>query len=115
MAQLPEILEWYSATPMINEFRSEQAFLKNFLFSDEEFKPTENFTVSVMSGGGKVAPFVRRGRQAIMSGGYDESEQTISPPNIRIKRVIPSSDVIFRRHAGDKSAKKPVSPPRDIH
>jgi hypothetical protein len=101
MAQLPEVLEWYSLTSMINEMKSPQAFLRNLLFSDVESQPTENIVYSVMEGRRNVAPFVKKNSQAIMSGGYTEKEITITPPNIRLKRPVEAADVIFRRHAGD--------------
>lgn len=101
MAQLPEILEWYSLTPMVNEMKSPRTFLRDMFFSDVQTLPTENIVFSVLSGDRSTAPFVRRDGEAIMAGGYDETEYTIGAPNIRIKRPLEAADLIFRRHAGD--------------
>jgi hypothetical protein len=101
MAQLPEILEWYSLTPMVNEMKSPRTFLRDGFFGDVETQTTENIVFSVLEGGRETAPFVKRDGEAIMAGGYDEKEYTIGAPNIRIKRPLEASDLIFRRHAGD--------------
>lgn len=102
MAQLPEVLEWYSLTEAINEMKSPQAFIRNLLFSDVQTKPTENIVFTVLSGGREVAPFVEKNGEAIMAGGYTEAEKTVGAPNIRIKRPLEASDLIFNRHAGDQ-------------
>lgn len=101
MAQLPEILEWFSLTPMVNEMKSPRTFLRDMFFSDVQTLPTENIVFSVLEGGREAAPFVKRDGEAIMAGGYDEKEYTIGAPNIRIKRPLEAADLIFRRHAGD--------------
>ena len=99
--QLPEVLEWYSLTGMVNEMKSPQSFIRNLLFSNVRAYSTENVVYSVLSGGREVAPFVQKNGEAIMAGGYDEAEKTVSPANIRIKRPLEAADLIFRRHAGD--------------
>ena len=38
----PEILEWYSLTAMVNEMKSQQAFIRNLLFGDVRTYDTEN-------------------------------------------------------------------------
>ena len=102
MAQLPEVLEWYSLTEAVNAMQSPQAFIRNLLFGDVQTKPTENIVFTVLSGGREVAPFVEKNGEAIMAGGYTEAEKTVSAPNIRIKRVLEAADLIFNRHAGDQ-------------
>lgn len=101
MLQLPEVLEWYSLTPMVNEMKSPRTFLRDMFFSDVEQKITENIVFSILEGGREVAPFVKRDSEAVMAGGYSEKEVTVSAPNIRIKRPLEAADLIFRRHAGD--------------
>jgi len=98
----PEILEWYSLTAMVNEMKSQQAFIRNLLFGDVRTYDTENIVYSVLSGGREVAPFVKKNGEAIMAGGYEEAEKNVSPANIRIKRPLEAADLIFRRHAGDE-------------
>lgn len=99
--QLPEILEWYTLTALVNEQKAPRAFLKNLLFSDVQEVPTENIVFSVLEGGRETAPFVRKNGEAVLAGGYTEKEITVSPPNIRIKRPLEAADLIFKRHAGD--------------
>ena len=101
MAQLPEILEWYTLTPMVNEIKGPRTFLRDLCFSTVQTLTTEQIVFSVLTGGRDVAPFVSRNSEAIMSGGYNETEYTVGAPNIRIKRPLEAADLIFRRHAGD--------------
>lgn len=101
MAQLPEVLEWYSLTEMVNEFKSPNSFLKTLVFGSTRVLPTDNIVYRVQRKGRKVAPFVERGHSAVMSGGYSEEEVTFSAPTIKIKRPLDAVDLLFRRHAGD--------------
>lgn len=98
---LPQILEWYSLSAMVDERKAPQAFLKNLLFGRVETQPTENIVWDELSGGRNVAPFVSRNGEAIMSGGYSEVERNVMAPNISIKRPFTAADLLFRRHAGD--------------
>lgn len=98
---LPEILEWHSLTPMVNEMKSSRSFLRDMFFSDTETLTTENIVFPVLTGEREVAPFVSRNSEAIMAGGYGEKEYNVSAPNIRVKRPLEAADLIFRRHAGD--------------
>jgi hypothetical protein len=101
MAQLPEILEWYTLTPMVNEIKTPQTWLRDTFFTNVRTLTTEQIVFSVLTGGREIAPFVSRNGQAVMAGGYSEQEYTVGAPNIRIKRPLESADLIFRRHAGD--------------
>lgn len=101
MAPLPKILEWYSLTEMVNEFDTPNAFIKNLAFGSTRALPTENIVYRLQDKGRKVAPFVEKCSEAIMSGGYNEREVNFTAPNIRIKRPLDACDLIFRRHAGD--------------
>jgi hypothetical protein len=101
MAQFPEVLEWYSLTEMVNEFDSPASVLVNGVFSNVRTLTTENIVYRRIDRGRHVAPFVEPCAEAIMSGGYSESEITFSAPNIRIKRPLDACDLLFRRHAGD--------------
>lgn len=98
---LPEILEWYSLTDMVNEFKSPASFLRNLVFRQDRVLATENIVYRLTEKERVVAPFVEKGHEAIMSGGYSESEVNFTAPNIRIKRPLEAVDLLFRRHAGD--------------
>lgn len=98
---LPEILEWYSLTSMVNEFKAPNAFLKNLVFGNTKTLSTENIVYRIQRKNRKVAPFVEKGHESILSGGYSEEEVNFTAPNIRIRRPLEACDLLFRRHAGD--------------
>lgn len=95
-----DLLSWEFLTPAINEIKAPSTFLKNFLFPNHQSVPTETITMSLVTRGRKMAPFVRRGAEGIMVGGYGESSSTVEAPNIRIKRPINPSDMLYTRRAG---------------
>lgn len=99
---LPQILEWFTLTEMVNEFKSPNAFIRNLVFGNVRTLTTENIVYRIQEKLRKIAPFSVRGREAIMSGGYDEREVNFTAPNIRIKRPLDAVDLLFRRHAGDQ-------------
>ena len=98
---LPEILEWYSLTEMVNEFKAPNSFLKNLVFGNARVLSTENIVYRIQRKDRKVAPFVEKGHESILSGGYSEEEVNFTAPNIRIRRPLEACDLLFRRHAGD--------------
>ena len=101
MASTIQCLEWSSLTRAINEIKSPRTFLKNLLFGNHDPQPTEHIEFGVFVGDREVAPFVARDGEAIMVRGYGEVFQTVSPPNIRIKRPVRPSELLFNRHPGD--------------
>ena len=101
MAPLPEILEWYSLTDMVNEFKSPNSFLVNTMFGDVRTLPTENIVYRLQRKGRKAAPFIEKGGNPIMSGGYGEEEVNFTAPYIALARPLEACDLLFRRHAGD--------------
>lgn len=101
MPALPKILDWYTLTEMVNEFKNPSAFLTRMVFGNSRELTTENIVYRIQRKGRNVAPFVLRNGEAIMSGGYDEEEVNFQAPNIRLKRPLEAADLIFRRHAGD--------------
>jgi hypothetical protein len=100
MAPLPEILEWYSLTDMVNEFKSPNNFLLSLKFGRSQTLATENIVYRTQSKDRKVSPFVEKGHESIMSGGYSASEVNFTAPNIRIRRPLEACDLLFRRNAG---------------
>lgn len=101
MAALPEILEWYWLTSALNEMKDPASFLVRQVFRNIVTQPTDNIVYKVLEKGRNAAPFVEKGSEALMSGGYSEKEVTFGAPNIRIKRPLEAADLLFRRHAGD--------------
>lgn len=101
MAQTIECLQWASLTQAINEIKSPNQFIKKLLFGDHQPQATENIEFGVFTGDREVAPFVERDGEAIPVSGYGEVFQTVSPPNIRIKRPVKPSTLLFNRHPGE--------------
>ena len=101
MAQTIECLQWASLTKAINEIKSPNQFIKKLLFEDHQPQATENIEFGVFTGDREVAPFVERDGEAIPVSGYGEVFQTVSPPNIRIKRPVKPSTLLFNRHPGE--------------
>lgn len=101
MAPLPEILEWYSLTDMVNEFKAPNSFLVNLVFGQKRVLTTENIVYRIQRKNRKIAPFVEKGHESLLSGGYSEEEVNFTAPNIRIRRPLEACELLFRRHAGD--------------
>jgi hypothetical protein len=99
MAASDDLLNFISLTEMINKVKSPNTFLKQMLFSDHRSYPTENFEVGIKIGGREMAPFIRKGGQAVMVGGYTNKMQMVAPANISLKRPF-SPDVMFVRRPG---------------
>lgn len=100
MAQTIECLQWASLTQAVNEIKSPQQFLKRLVFGTHDTQPTEHIEFGLFTGDREVAPFVERDGEAIPVSGYGEVFQTVSPPNIRIKRPVKASELLFGRRPG---------------
>ena len=100
MAQTIECLSWSSLTQAVNEIKSPNQFLKRLVFTQHETQPTESIEFGLFTGDREVAPFVERDGEAIPVSGYGEVFQTVSAPNIRIKRPIKPSELLFNRRPG---------------
>lgn len=100
MAQTIEVLSWASLTAAINEIKSPNQFIRRLVFGAHETQPTETIEFGVFTGDREVAPFVERDGEAIPVSGYGEVFQTVSPPNIRIKRPVKPSELLFNRRPG---------------
>lgn len=93
-------LSWASLTRAINEIKSPSSFLTRLMFGRVETLETETLELSVISGAREIAPFVRRDSDAILVGGYDEKFVTVTMPNIRIKRAMQASNLLYTRRPG---------------
>lgn len=78
---------------VINRMKSPNDFLQRFLFPVHDSIVTEDIEMSSISKGREMAPFVHSGAEAVMVGGRTETFQTVSGPNIRIKRPLNPADV----------------------
>lgn len=100
MATTDTFLTWASLTRAINEIKNPLSFLTNIMFSSVETLPTETLELSVISGAREIAPFVRRDAEGLLVGGYDEKFVTVTTPNIRIKRALTPSYLLYTRRPG---------------
>lgn len=95
-----DALKWRSMTAAINKIKAPQSFLKRLLFGNEETLSTEDIELSYLTGARDMAPFVRKNGEALMVEGLGETFATVQTPNIRIKRPMKPSDLLFTRRAG---------------
>lgn len=87
-------------TAMVNEVKTPHRFLRDLLFSQNDPRPTEVLEIGVLVGDRMVAPFVRRGAEAIEITGFQEKIYNVTAPNIRIKRHLEASELLFTRRVG---------------
>lgn len=90
-------LKWQSLTASINNIKSPNQHIHNTLYSTHEPKSTEDIELSVLDKARETAPFVRKNSEAIMVSGHTTTFQTVSAPNIRIKRAFTPSELLFGR------------------
>ena len=100
MAETRDVLSWASMTAMVNELKTPHRFLRDMLFSDNDPRPTETLEIGILIGDRMVAPFVRRGAEAIEITGFQEKIYNVTAPNIRIKRHLEASELLFQRRVG---------------
>jgi len=92
--------KWSWLTASINEMKSPNKFLKTLLYSNHVTLPVEDIELSVLNKSRETAPFVRKNGEAIMVAGHDETFQTVTAPNIRIKRPFTPSELLYNRRPG---------------
>lgn len=93
-------LKWASLTGVVNEMKSPNQFLLRLLFGNKQTVPTEDIEISVLTKNREIAPFVRKNGEALMVPGVGKSFQTVSAPNIRIKRPFTPSQLLYGRQPG---------------
>lgn len=100
MASPIEVLGWASMTAVVNEIQSPNNLLRNLLFSRHQTFSTETVEIDKLTGDRKMAPFVRRDAEGALVGGLTSTLQTVTFPNIRIKRPFTASELLFGRRPG---------------
>lgn len=93
-------LKWATMTAAVNEIKSPNQFLKRLLWGNSQTVNTEDIELSLLSRGREIAPFVRKNGEAVQVGGHTEKFQTVSPTNIRIKRPLTPSELLYGRRPG---------------
>lgn len=100
MAKPHDVFHWTVLSSLLSEIKTPNSFLKNLLFSNHETFPLEHVEMGLLTGDRETAPFVRKDGEAVMVDGYGEKFQTVSFPNIRIKRPMTASELMFKRRPG---------------
>lgn len=100
MAETRDVLSWASMTAMVNELKTPHRFLRDLLFSSSDPRPTETLEIGILVGDRMVAPFVRRGAEALEITPFQEKIYNVTAPNIRIKRHLEASELMFQRRVG---------------
>lgn len=93
-------LKWATMTATVNEIKSPNQFLRRLLYSNHQTVNTEDIEIGLLTKERDVAPFVKKNGEAQMVGGHSESFQTVSPTNIRIKRPLTPSELLYGRRPG---------------
>lgn len=83
----------------VNQMQPTPTFLKKVLFGRVEEHATKAVMVDIIIGGKKISPFVKRGNPARVVGNLGQKTSTIEPPNIRLKKFLTPSDLLFTREA----------------
>lgn len=99
MATINE-LKYTALTPLVNEIKSPNQFVKRLVYPRHVTLPTEDIEISVINKGREMAPFVRKNGEALLVDGYSTTFQTVQAPNIRIKRPFTPSELLYRRQPG---------------
>lgn len=100
MPNSADVLSWSTLTPAVNEMKAPNSLLKNMVFGRDVTVPTRNIELSFLDRGRRIAPFVERNGQAIMTEGRDETFRVIVPPHIRVKRPMTPSELLDKRRPG---------------
>lgn len=93
-------LKWSTLTATINEIKPNADFLQNLLFRRFKTLGTETIEIGFKTGGRIAAPFVKVNGEALLVSGRGEKFATVKAPNIRIKRNMEASDLLFTRRPG---------------
>ncbi len=101
MADSRDVTSWTSMTAMVNETKTPNRFLRQLVFGGaDDPRPTETIEIGILIGDRVVAPFVRRGAEAIEITPFRERFYNVSAPNIRIKRHLEAAELLFTRRVG---------------
>lgn len=93
-------LRWRTMTNVVNEIRSPNQFLNRLLYSRRTTVETDEIDIHTISRGREIAPFVRLGSEGIMVPGYSSTMNKVTAPNIRLKRPLTPSPLLFGRRPG---------------
>lgn len=95
-----DALRWQAMTASVNEMKSANSWLQNTYFSNHDPQNMEVIQMDIIHKARETAPFVVKNGEAIMVGGYSTTAQIVEAPNIRIKRPMTASELLFGRRPG---------------
>lgn len=84
-------------TEAVNSVKKPTTFWKELLFSDERTIPAEVIEWEEILGDRLVAPFVERDAEALKVDGYTHKPRAVSGVNIRLKRPMMASHLMFKQ------------------
>ena len=93
-------LQWVALTAAVNLIQSPNQFLKRQVFGNHVTLPTDKVEIDVYSAGRDMAPFVKKNGEAIMVTGVKENFNVVEGTNIRLKRPMTPSELLFNRRPG---------------
>lgn len=94
------VLHHATLTAAVREIKPPASFLFDLLFSARQAVSTEQIEIGVWHGERQMAPFVRKNGEALLVGGPDQKIHVVEPTNIRIKRPLVPSKIVFDRKPG---------------
>jgi hypothetical protein len=91
---------YITLTESVNKMIRPKRFLTNLLFGRSKEHATTKVQVDIVVGKRRIAPFVRRGKEAVHIGDLGQQTQIFEPPNIRMKKDLDAEQLLFTRGAG---------------
>jgi hypothetical protein len=91
---------YISLAESVNKIIRPKSFLRDMFFKRRMSHPTTTVQVDILTGGQKKAPFVKRGNPATVVGKTGQQTHIVEPPNIRLKKYLTATDLLFTRGAG---------------
>lgn len=96
-----DLLTWESLTETVNEIKPANSFAWNLLYAgSSEPKETKQIELSFYRRSRRIAPFVKRGSEARMIGGYKEQAVIVESPHVRIKMPFHIAELMNTRRVG---------------
>jgi hypothetical protein len=91
---------YVALTESVNKIIKPNTFIKSRLFGREKEHGTKSIQIDIKIGNRKIAPFVKRGKEAVVVGKLGQNTSTVTPPSIRMKKDLDAEDLYFTRGAG---------------
>lgn len=100
MATIDQLKHSY-LTGVINLLKAPAGFVHNRMYNNHQTIPTEDIELGVITNSREAAPYIKKNGEGILTKGATEKFQTVSAPNIRLKRAFEPSELLFGRRPGN--------------